>query len=588
MQKIKKYLKSLDDEATNLESFEIASRIKEIVGTEELSGNNLLEFLAFSYFESGIDKDSSWDMYFGPEYIGTNKDGSIFEFPSRETITENAWEYYKKRAEDVKNSSLKYRYSNLANDFGKKLGKKLDIKFVQIAIDSAVELCTRADLHGVLLIKIMRRCVSLAKSINDKTRLENLKKTSIKLEKKIGEDESPGLWGFTLDIFFFADKLLSEKELKQQISAHKQRLDRLAKLGKPWAVQCMIELLLKYYSINKDCSEQLKLLEMLYETYHSLDNSNDHPIKVLHYLEEIETISHKYADCTEVKNFATRIQKEINEYDPQWDKHLKEFSVKLDIDQEKTNKFVNNLFGSDKYNVSEVLPRIVVNFIQKSNAVESQLLDLQKNYPFQYLASRQIIGNEGKIIADADKYERFDFIQLYSQNMQIHDYFLGVVFQKFTKRFNKTELKDELVNCILIKKEDYAYLEAMLDSVYSARYVETCATVIPFIEKLIRRLCELNKETIYKPDEHSGGYKYVTLNELLMLPSLPYVFTKLGGDDVVNYLKISLTSKMGLNLRNDFAHGENLNHLNEKVAYRLLHILFLLSLVKKNPHLENS
>ena len=65
------------------------------------------------------------------------------------------------------------------------------------------------------------------------------------------------------------------------------------------------------------------------------------------------------------------------------------------------------------------------------------------------------------------------------------------------------------------------------------------------------------------------GYQYTTLDELLRCP----VF----GEDVSFYLRATLTSPKGLNIRNKLCHGlVSPNTFNVQIADRLIHILVLL------------
>lgn len=589
MSDIKKYLELLDKNNTYLEEYEIASKIRELAGKEQLIGEDLLEFLAFSYFAESADKKSDWDMYYGPELLGTKADGSIHEFPARESVTEEALNYYKKRADEVNNLSLKYRYSNLVVDFQQKLRIKIDVKYFQSTIDALIELIEKSDLEGIVLIQKLSRAVSLTKTINDLKRLEKLKKASIKLEKKVAEDDKPGLWGFTLGHFQIKGKQLTEDELKDQLDIINHRLERLLKNKQVWPAQCVVELLLQYYSQPpKDCKKILELIKKLYNVYSTNETSNDHPLKVLHYLEEIKNIASNHTDCEEVKKFVEKVQNDINEYDANWEKHLKEVSVKLNIDNKKIEEWIKSIFGAQNQNeLNVIFQKVAIHFIQKLDRVNTQLTDLQKKYPFQYLATRRIIGNGGQVIAESSKTEQFDFIQLYSQNLRVQDYFLNIVVNELTKRFTEEEMRAELLKCFLIDTKNHTYIERITKNLYNGNHIEVTALTVPLIEKLIRRLCKLNHENIFQPDETFGGYKYTNLHKLLNSESLKYVFGPLGGEDVVAYLKNTLTIKIGLNLRNDFCHGDNLDQLNAYTAYRLIHILILISLIRKNGERTN-
>jgi len=88
---------------------------------------------------------------------------------------------------------------------------------------------------------------------------------------------------------------------------------------------------------------------------------------------------------------------------------------------------------------------------------------------------------------------------------------------------------------------------------------------------------------ILRPND-LGGYDRLSLNKLLEDQGdiLKGVFSKIG-HDIPFYFRLVLTEKLGMNLRNNFAHGlEKSTFFSREASDRLFHILLYLSLVKKN------
>jgi hypothetical protein len=102
---------------------------------------------------------------------------------------------------------------------------------------------------------------------------------------------------------------------------------------------------------------------------------------------------------------------------------------------------------------------------------------------------------------------------------------------------------------------------------------------MPVIESAVRNLFIVNKAPYIKSNP-DGGYDVKSLNELLAHQLIKDVFLT-SGENVATYLKVLLVNRIGWNLRNDYAHGQNkLAFFNENVANRLVHVLLLLSLVR--------
>lgn len=79
-----------------------------------------------------------------------------------------------------------------------------------------------------------------------------------------------------------------------------------------------------------------------------------------------------------------------------------------------------------------------------------------------------------------------------------------------------------------------------------------------------------------------NGYKNVSLGGLLKNDQIfENVFSK-SGHNILFYFRLVLTEKLGMNLRNDFAHGlEKKKFFGRDASDRLFHILIWLSVVKK-------
>jgi len=78
-----------------------------------------------------------------------------------------------------------------------------------------------------------------------------------------------------------------------------------------------------------------------------------------------------------------------------------------------------------------------------------------------------------------------------------------------------------------------------------------------------------------------SGHKYRKLGEILSEKYINEVFKGLY-DNMDFYFQLVLTNKLGLNLRNNLAHGISKNiFFTRNVSDRLFHILLCLSLIRK-------
>ena len=129
-------------------------------------------------------------------------------------------------------------------------GKKPHYSIAQLYIDSIIEIAEK-DLHKYSLdaIEKLERALSLALSINDKERINRLIEAIISYERKIGEDDKPGLWGFSYEFLIKNKKVpISDDKKRAIIIDLEKRFDRLLKGNNHWAAQRAALLLVDYHS----------------------------------------------------------------------------------------------------------------------------------------------------------------------------------------------------------------------------------------------------------------------------------------------------------------------------------------------------
>lgn len=588
--KIRDYLNSLDKEFIFKTENEFLEVIKKLYTDLKLEGNDLYESHIFAYYPNDNMSHSSWDTYYGPLFTSSSKDGNVHEYPALDTVNIDLLTYCKKRALETDNPQMKLRYADVFIDFAEKLKAKKEYEIYKIVIDSTIILIKNSEINAIERIKILKRAINLAKSFNDEKSLMKLKLASIQLESTIAEDELPGLWGFTLNLFWIdGRKLLDSQELTLHLSTHVTRLDRLLANSKKnlHAINSQIQTLIKYYNIDNNPNKIEELIELLYTEYKKNEFSNDHPLKIIHYMEQIKGLCEEFSKYENIKSLKNRIQKEIIEYKPEWNEHLNEIAVEEKFSKKELDDYVNWFFVSKKdtkHEIQTVLIKIAVKFVQKVVQVKELLDDLRSKYLYMSLVSKQVVGHGNYVIATTEKMVEnnidFSFIELYSQNLAVQDFFLDKVLSVFIQEFSMNQIHEVIMQCDLFDESYSNYLNKVLENYYANNYLETSSLLIPLIEKLIRKLCENSGESVLTPDNEYGGYKYKTLNKLLDSPSIKMTFESIGGHDVSEYLKIVLVSKVSLNIRNDFCHGENLLLINQYTSNRLFHILLLLSLVR--------
>lgn len=594
---VKKYLESLEKEQKSSLSFHgehnIAQKIKDILKKYEKyepTKEDIAEQMAFDFMADYPNDNSGWETYHGPMFVMPNKDGQMVEYPSIKRISQEMLEYWAKRAKESKNPILSSRYADLVVDFSPKiLSKSADVDLFQIVIDSNIAICEKSLADPLDCKTKIKRALILAIQTNDQIRITKTKNTIIKLEKDIAIDDKPGLWGFSFKwlILDFSKRIaLEDKERNELINEIEERLKRDEK--NPWLAENAVSLLAEYYAKGKDEKNLMRVLGVLENALKTNERSNSDALLKTHAYEQIHEIYQKYKNkgFTKAKEASDRLSQEIGQLDLDWSKSLKEISVETKIEQKDIDNYLKGIFGEDKKDELEmIMAKIAVSHLPKKDAVKKQLDDVSSKHPMQFLCTKQIISDDGVPIAklstlDEDYDNHFQSYAL--QYIQFGSFFLSLTMDELRKQFSKEKILEYFEKSVVFEKENQEYLKRAISAYWDEDYLVASHLSNPLIESGIRELVKICGGLVLVPDEKLNGYKNVLLGGLLKNDQIfENVFSK-SGHNVLFYFRLVLTEKLGMNLRNDFAHGLGKEKFfGRDASDRLFHILIWLSVVRK-------
>ncbi len=592
---LKEYLKRLDREESPSLSFhgehDIAQKIKSILAENkeyEPTKEDVMEQMAFDFMEDYLNDNSGWETYHGPMFVMPNKEGQMVEYPSIRRIDQKMLEYWTERAKETKNPILSSRYADLVVDFSPKIiNGNAGIKLLHIVIDSNITICEKLLADPLDCITKIKRALVLAIQINDGERVTKTKETIIKLEETIAIDDKPGLWGFAFKwlILEFGKKVsLSEEEKSELVNTIEDRLKRVEK--NTWLAESAVSLLTEYYAQEKDEQNLMRVLSVLESSLKTSDRTNADALLKVHAYEQIHEIYRKYASrFPEAEKANKRISQEIGQLDLDWEKSLKEISVETKIKQEDIDNFLKGIFGEDKNERLEmVMAKIAVGNLPRKDAVGKQLDDISSKHPMQFLCTQQIISDDGVPIAKLSTLEEdYDsHFQSYAlRYIQFGSFFLSLTMDELKKQFTKEKVIKYFEESVVFENENKDYLERAISEYWDNDYLVSSHLFIPLIESGVRELIKTCGGIILRPN-NLDGYDYVLLGALLKNDQIfENVFAK-SGHNVLFYFRLVLTEKLGMNLRNDFAHGiGKKKFFGRDASDRLFHILIWLSVIRK-------
>jgi len=593
--KVKNYLDKLDQEVKPLGSFhgehDIAKEIKNILAEDkdyESTKEDMAEQMAFDFMEDYLNDNSGWETYHGPMFVLPNDKGQMVEYPSIKRIDQKVLDYWSKRAKEVINPILISRYADLVVDFSPKIvNQGADITLLRLVVDSNIAICEKSLVDPLDCKTKIKRALVLAIQIKDHERIAKVKETIINLEKKVAVDDKPGLWGFAFRwlILEFGKKVsLNESEKNTLIKDIGERLERVK--TNPWLTENAASLLAEYYASEKDEKNLMRVLGVLENTFKKDVRSDSDALLKIHSYEQIHEIYRKYANRFPTAEAANkRISQEIGQLDLDWNKSLKEISVETHIPQAEIDNFLSTIFGTDEENKLErVMARLALSALPQKDAIKKQLQDVSNKHPMQFLCTTQIIADDGVPIAKLSTLEEdYDnhFQKHALQYVQFGSFFLSIAIDELKKRFPKETIIDYFQKGTLFENEDKDYLARSISAYWDNDFLVASHLFNPLIECGIRELVKNCGGLILKPN-NIGGYDRVLLPALLKNEEIfENVFSK-SGLNIPFYFRLVLTEKLGMNLRNDFAHGfGKKKFFGRNASDRLFHILVWLSLVKK-------
>jgi hypothetical protein len=593
---VKTYLENVDLEkkapASYSDEHDIAKAIKDILTKDtnyKPTIEDIAEQMAFDFMAAYPNDNSGWETYHGPMFILPNQQGQIVEYPSIKRVDEEILKYWAKRAKETKNPILSSKYADLVVDFSPKvINKNADVDLFQIVIDSNIAICEKSLADPLDCKTKIKRALDLAIQINNQEKIAKVKETIINLEKKAATDDKPGLWGFAFKwlILDFGKKItLTETEKAELIKALEDRLKRIEK--NVWLAENAVSLLAEYYANEKDEDNLMRVLNVLEKSLKTNDRTDSDALLKVHAYEKIHEIYQKYVKgFSKAKAASDRILQEIGQLDLDWNKSLKKISVTTKIKQKDIDDFLKAIFGEKEQNKLEIIiVKIAINFLPKKEAIEKQLKDVSGKHPMQFLCTTQIISDDGIPIAQLSTLEgdyNNHFQRYASQYIQFGSFFLTLASDELKKRISKQNITEYFRNSTLFENENKEYLERAISAYWDNDYLVSSHLFCPLIESAIRELIKNCDGIILKPND-LGGYDHLTLCQLLNGQGdiIKKVFAEMG-QNMAFYFRLVLTEKLGMNLRNDFAHGfGKKKFFTRDVSDRLFHVMICLSLVKK-------
>lgn len=585
---IRNYLIELDSSSSHFDDHVIAGRIREVIKKDDIrSLEDDAEIFAFNVYKDE-ERSTTWDSYFGPMMSFPNKEGNTIDFPSREILNDEIINYWESRFKESNHSSLKSRYADLVIEFSKYSKLKVSIDIVKESINAHILLSQVKGLAGIESKHHLRRALYLSKKYKVADKISQLFEEALTLERKIAEDDKPGLWGFVLEWFLVDSKskftVPTDKE-DVYIAGFEERRKRLLESESIWSLENATIALAKYYTYKKNVLLVAKVLMEYEDCIRHFREYIESSFGKHHYLRNLEETYLRFSSVKDIGERLRQIQGELRNFrlDPN-DPNIKSVEVTQNIPQEKIDEFINNIFASEDF--KEIVLRVIVNFFVRKEKESKKFDELNQKYIFARIVSNEIFDDEHRFIATLpplDEAPELHFVKHCADNIQLNSLFLSLVFEKLKTDYKSEELASLIKSSGLINDLDFVIIDEITSQFWNNNYLSFIHIAVPFIESSLRRLL-LVSGMVVSIENKIGGYDYKSINALLEHEQALLIFRQIFkhvGEDLLYTIRIIFTEKIGLNIRNRIAHGVyQSDFTNEKHSNHILLIIFILTLIK--------
>ena len=371
--------------------------------------------------------------------------------------------------------------------------------------------------------------------------------------------------------------ILNEEEKENLIKETEEYLEEIEK--NPYIVEPCVSCLAEYYAKEKDEKNLMRVLNILEKFLKMHIQPSSEALIIMDVHDKIQEIYQPYAKkFNEAKKASERISREFGRLNLDINKSLKRKSVKININQADIDKYINSIFGEKRNNELEIIMgKIALRFLLRKNNI-----DISSESLLKFLCNQHIISNENIPIAKLDSLKEDDHLQNLAEKYILSNcLFLSSVIDELKKRFSEQVVLEYFCKADLFRDKEEKYIERAISTYWENDYLVSSHLFIPLIESTMRGLSE-GLPLKLNPKK---GYDYTSLHPLLKENEnmcLKILSEEIGYDDLFFYFRFVLTEKLGMNLRNNLAHGIGLrNFFRRDISDILFHILICLSLVKK-------
>ncbi len=546
------------------------------ISNDDISDQLKSEIMAFQFMEEN-QNGSNWGTYFGSYARFSQKDGSVIEIPSIKDINEDVLNYWEERISQTENPVLKARYSGLIWDLSQKISaKKPSHQMAVIYLESLIKIVEDRLQGGIDLIRKIERALSVAVSINNKIFIAKAKELMLVLEDEIGENNKPGLWGFSFDALMQNSKLqLTIHEKLSILQKLEQRLIDATIQDKPntWVSECIIKRLAPYYRNKNMHNDAQRVVRLHGETV-----INKKYAMLLQYQKALKDLQKLYSEYG-MKQESDKVLRNIKQIGSKVLGEMQSVTSEIGMTREEIDEIVIPLTSGVK---KEVFHKLIHFFTPQIDLVKKSLFESAKENVFSSLFGKSIIDETGREVATIGTIEEDligNIIHHISQDLHIYSFYMRKVFNRLINDLNYTtdDFIDFVKDSAIISENRVGVIRKGIQAYFDNDFIVCEHLLIPQIETSLRNLIEQNDGIILEPSS-LDAFQLKTFNKLLIDDIIKYSI----GEDIQIYFRTLFTDPRGWNLRNKICHGLNEpNAFSRSTSERVIHSILIIGTLRR-------
>lgn len=535
-----------------------------------------------SAFNFRLMEESPWHTRYGPVFTATKNDGSPYYAPDIAEIDDEIVSHWEQRSNEAKHPLLRARYADVAWDLKKVVtGKQADIQLAQRAIDAYLD-GIKAKLFNepqIIAVHAAQRALTLALSINDKTRIQQAKDVMLALFQENAQPGHIGVWATLYDALTDNKKIgLTPGEKDHLIQGLQHILGTAIVQGdkqqfNPWSAEQAARRLAAHHEQQGKKEEAQNAIRAYGSAFEQLA-AQANPVLAMTWLQPV----HDEYKNRGMKDDAARVLAASAEKGKNIASDMKEVRTSVTITDEQMKEVVDFMTeGTPR----EALLRIAAQFIPNTGKIKAFLQELLTTAPFMArIGVTRIVGDHFAAQAGSTEEDpEGRLIMQLAQNIQIEN---GFLHQSLAHLRSKTTITAEEILAVLDESPIFAperrpLLQEGIQAYLDGDHIKALHVIIPQIEQALRQLLSLTGAATLKTGRN-GMMQLKNLNDILHESAIK---TSLG-EDLRLYLLTFLADERGLNIRNTISHGLAApEQFNQGLSDQTLHALLAVSLVRQ-------